>query len=213
MSSIETKVEIPHYKVLLRELEGITENKKLIGRAMAQAMQYAAKPTKDALVSNVGRVGVKSGNLKRAVAIKAKSYSQSGNAIALVGYIVPGSSSQKTKGKGKDRAYHQGFIEFGTKQRMVKGGIASSYSKGVFAIASMPGGGLKTTGYPKSFFKKGKPGQPLTTGSMPVGGRSGRPPLKDAFGKTKGQINGRLIERTEKVIASLMKALKKAESK
>jgi len=40
-----------------------------------------------------------------------------------------------------------------------------------------------------------------------------RPPLKDAFGKTKGQINGRLIERTEKVIASLMKALKKAESK
>ena len=96
---------------------------------------------------------------------------------------------------------------------MVKGGIASSYSKGVFAIASMPGGGLKTTGYPKSFFKKGMPGQPLTTGSMPVGGRSGRPPLKDAFGKTKGQINRRLIERTEKVIASLMKALKKAESK
>jgi len=108
VSSIETKVEIPHYKVLLRELENITENKKLIARAMSQAMRYAAKPTYSALVSNVSRVGEKTGNLKRAVAIKAKSYSQSGNAVALVGYIVPGSSSQKTKGKGKGQGIPPG---------------------------------------------------------------------------------------------------------
>jgi hypothetical protein len=205
-----TVVEMPQYQVLLRELQKRTKDTKLISKKMATAMRYVVKPSLQALEANVARIGEDTGNLKKAVAIKVKAYAKSGNAVALVGFIRPGSSSNKTKGKGKDRAYHQGFLEFGTKQRFVKGDIASSYiKKGVFAIAKA-GGSLKTSGYPKSFFKRGKKGQALSTGAMPIGGRSGRPPVSDAFNKTKGQLNQRLIDRTQKTIDSLDKALKKA---
>jgi hypothetical protein len=205
-------VELPQYRVLMQELQKITKDKKLIARRMASAVRYAAKPSHEALLANVSRVGEKTGNLKRAVYLKVKSYSKSGNAAALVGYIRAGSDSEKNKGKGRDKAYHQGFLEFGTKERFVKGPIASSFRKGAFMIFTI-GKSLQTGNYPKTFFKRGKKDQPLSTGKMRVGGISGKPPIKNAFETTKSQINTRLVERTKKVIDSLMKAVKKAESK
>jgi len=207
-----TTVELPNYRILMSELEKLTTDKKLIARKMGTAMRYATKPSYQAFVGNLSKVGEKTGNLKRAAQIKVKSYSQSGNAVALVGYVRPGSDASKKKGKGRDRAYHQGFLEFGTKERHIKGPIASSYRSGIFSIAKA-GGSLKTTNYPRSFFKRGPATQALSVGRMPVGGRFGRPPLKDAFDKTKGQINQRLGDRTQKVVDSLLKSLKKAESK
>lgn len=213
-TTYDATVEIPHYSVLKAELEKISSDKKLIAKVMSSAVRYAATPTLKALEANVSRVGEVTGNLKRAVAIKAKAYNTTGNAVSLVGYIKPGSSSKKQKGKGKDRASHAHFVEYGTKNRLVKGNIASSYLKrGIFGLARTPGGGLKTGGYPRTFFKKGKVGQPLSTGAMPVGGRSNKPPVEDAYDKTKSQINARLIAKTDKAIEQLTKAVKKAQSK
>ena len=206
-------VEIPHYKVLLAELEKITNNKKLIAQSMGPAVRYATKPTYDALRSNVSKVGTVTGNLKAAVAIKVKTYSKSGNAVGMVGFIRAGTGSDKQKKKGKSNAYHQHLVEFGTKERFVKGDIASAFKNIDFKVYRGGNGRTYTSGFPRTFFKKGKRGMPLSVGSMPVGGRSGKPPLSNAFEKTKGQINTRLISQTDKTIERLMKKLKKAESK
>lgn len=205
-------VEIPYYKVLLAELEKITTNKKLIAQSMGPAVRFASKPTYDALRANVSKVGTVTGNLKAAVAIKVKTYSKSGNAVGMVGYIRAGTGTAKQKRKGKSNAYHQHLVEFGTKERFVKGNIASAWKFMDFEVYR-GGGRTLTTGYPRSFFKKGNPGSPLSVGSMPVGGRSGKPPLANAFEETKQQINSRLITQTDKTIERLMKKLKKAESK
>lgn len=205
-------VEIPHYKVLLAELEKITTNKKLIAQSMGPTVRYASKPTYDALRSNVSKVGKVTGNLRAAVAIKVKTYSKSGNAVGMVGFVRAGTGSDKQKRKGKSNAYHQHLVEFGTTERFVKGNIASAFKNIDFDVYRA-GGQTRTSGFPRTFFKKGRPGMPLSVGRMPVGGRSGKPPLSNAFEKTKGQINTRLIQQTDKTIERLMKKLKKAESK
>lgn len=211
-----TTVEIPQYRVLMAELEKITKDKAIIGRKMAVAMRFATKPSYDALLSNVRKIGKKTGNLLRAVSIKVKSYSKTGNAVSIIGFTRPGSdakSSQKTKSKGRDKAYHQGFLEFGTKPRRTKtASIASSYGRAAFGMSNV-GGSVKTQGFPSSFFKRAPKGQTVNLGSMPIGGRGGVPPVKNAFDKTKGQINQRLIDRTAKVIEATYKALEKAKSK
>lgn len=208
-----TVIEIPHYKVLLAELEKITTNKKLIAQSMGPTVRYATKPTYDALRANVSKVGTVTGNLKAAVAIKVKTYPKSGNAVGMTGFIRAGTGSDKQKREGKSHAYHQHLVEFGTKNRYVRGIIASAFKRYYFTVYRGGNGETYTSGYPRSFFKKGKSGTLLWVGRMPVGGRSGKPPLRNAFEKTKGQINARLIKRTDKTIERLMKKLKKAESK
>lgn len=64
------------------------------------------------------------GNLKRAVSYKVKEYPADGGAVALVGYEragVGGSASAQggTVRAGKDRAFHQWWLEFGTKPRQI----------------------------------------------------------------------------------------------
>jgi len=64
------------------------------------------------------------GNLKRAVNYKIVKYKQTGVAVGLIGYNragAAGSSSAAggTVQAGPDRAFHQWWLEFGTKQRRV----------------------------------------------------------------------------------------------
>lgn len=64
------------------------------------------------------------GNLKRAVTKKIKGYSRSGNAVGLVGYTQAGrngaaSAAGGTVRAGKDRGFHQWWLENGTKERFV----------------------------------------------------------------------------------------------
>lgn len=64
------------------------------------------------------------GNLKRAINTKVKAYPQDGGAVALVGYerAGQGQSVSAQGGRvraGKDRAFHQWWIEFGTKPRQI----------------------------------------------------------------------------------------------
>ena len=210
--AMRTSIELPEYKNLLRELKKITTDTKLISSKMRTALRFAAKPTYVALQQNVGDLGIKTGNLRRAVTLKAKAYPKSGNAVALVGFIRAGKGTQDERKAGKTNAYHQHLVEFGTKPRFTKrGSIASSYGFIKFSM-SKRNGHLHTQGYPSTFFKRAKSTFSVQLGRMPVGGRMGKPPLKDAFERTKGQIRARLLNKTPKVIKSIYKALEKAKA-
>lgn len=207
-----TKIELPQYKELMRRLKEITDDKKLIATQMRTAMRFATLPAKKKLTANVNALGSKSGNLRRAVAVKAKAYEKTGNAVVLIGFIKPGKATKNQKKKGMAAANHQHLVEYGTKVRYVKRGyIASSYKDFPFKIRRLPDGGLVTQGYPSSFFKRSSmfAGRRLSTGKMPVGGNSGKPPVKDAFMSTASQINSRLVKKTPKVIDGLFKKLLK----
>lgn len=170
-----TDIAIPQYGVLLKELNRITQDKKVIANKMAVALRYAMKPTLQQLERNVNKVGMVSGNLRRAVSQKVKKYPVSGNAVGLVGYFAAGRGKKKPDAKGRDKAYHQHLVEYGTKPRKT----ASNANRG----------------------------------RMPVGGSAGFPPLADAYRDTIGQVNNRLIDKSTKVINSLMKQLQKAKGR
>jgi hypothetical protein len=209
---MDTKIDLPEYKNLLRDLQKITKDTKLISQKMRSALRYAAKPTFEALTANVSKLGTKTGNLARAVNIKAKAYSKSGNAVVLVGYISAGKGTKKQRKAGRTNAYHQHLVEFGTRPRYTKrGSVASSYSDFKFAI-SKRNGMIHTQGYPSTFFKRARAGHGVQLGRMPVGGSFGRPPLRDAFERTKSQIRTRLADKTPKVIKSIYKALDKKKA-
>jgi hypothetical protein len=64
------------------------------------------------------------GNLKRAVAYKTVKYPKDGAAVGLIGYnrAGTGKSSSSAGGSvraGKDRAFHQWWVEYGTKDRVI----------------------------------------------------------------------------------------------
>jgi hypothetical protein len=64
------------------------------------------------------------GNLKRAVNYKVVKYKQTGVAVGLIGYNRAGAASSSsaaggTVQAGPDRAFHQWWLEFGTKQRRI----------------------------------------------------------------------------------------------
>ena len=64
------------------------------------------------------------GNLKRAIAYKVIRYKNSGVAVGLIGYQRAGMGSSRSAAggtirAGPDRAFHQWWLEFGTKQRTI----------------------------------------------------------------------------------------------
>ena len=91
------------------------------------AVRKAAKVGRAALENRVGRLGQKTGNLKRAITIKTKWYrnAKSGGlpiAVAVIGYRRSGTGdSKKVPGGqiriGNDRAFHSHLVEFGTARR------------------------------------------------------------------------------------------------
>jgi hypothetical protein len=74
------------------------------------------------------------GNLLRAATTKIKTYPNDGGAVALVGYERSGvGSSQSAQGgtvrAGKDRAFHQWWLEFGTKPRQINRKSTTPYGR------------------------------------------------------------------------------------
>lgn len=160
------------------------------------------------------------GSLRRAVNHKVKAYKKSGNAVGLVGFNQSGTgdAQEMTAGGvkiGPDRAYHQWWLENGTKRREVtkfsntpytrrsKLGrvhqvsgqntiIASSQAKyGQFRIIKNPDGSLKTESpnYPSSFFKKAKKGEKvLVIEPSPKGGIDNQPPVATAWRQSQAQV-------------------------
>ena len=117
---IDVKVEFPE----LRELQQAFRQFRpgLARKHMGAAIRRSLKPGLTALRGNVTKGPT--GNLARAITSKVKTYA-SGNAVGLVGFTAAGSGKAKSAGggtvkKGKDRAFHAGFVEFGTKERVIK---------------------------------------------------------------------------------------------
>lgn len=113
-------------------LDELTKRLKTFGpsisaKYLGSALRKAAVPAESALKANVNQLGKVTGNLRRAVTTKVKRYTNTGNAIALIGFkAVPG--RRVPEGGDDESAFHAGLIEFGTKNRTTKkGSIASSF--------------------------------------------------------------------------------------
>jgi HK97 gp10 family phage protein len=109
---------------------------------VAKAVRAAIKPALAKLRSLVP-VGP-TGNLKAAVASKVKQYKKDGTAVGLVGYRAAGrapsgSAAGGSVRVGKDRAFHQGFIEFGTKDRKAGPIASTSYTRKPYQRTSRKG--------------------------------------------------------------------------
>ena len=162
------------------------------------------------------------GNLKRAAHYKTVKYPKDGAAVGLIGYRQsPRERGTATAGSvriGKERGFHQWWLEFGTKERVVtklsdkpyqrkshtrrmKSGKVATVSahqvkgQGAVIASSLAARGpfdINADGsksQPYAFFMKGKKGQgAIRLPAVPPGGRGGRPPVQTAFEQTKNQV-------------------------
>lgn len=224
-AGIDMKIEFPELRKLQEAFRKFRPS--LARKHMGAALRRTLKPGLTALRGNVTRGPT--GNLSRAIASKAKTY-PSGNAVGMAGFIAAGSGRSASAGggsvkKGKDRAYHAGFLEFGTKERHIKtssrrGGasIASSFKTlGPFKIARIAKRG-KYAGavrvntspkYPKAFFQKAPRGQMLSLRAMPVGGRKGQPPVKSAYQESIAAMRTLLASEMTRSLLNAQKDMQK----
>lgn len=208
------KLEFPEIEELRRELKKF--HPSLAAKHLGAALRSASKPGVTALKSEV-RANQKgpTGNLLRSVTTVVRKYPKSGNAVALVGFTKAGSGKRAPTGgsvqKGKDRAFHAGFLEFGTKPRYTKGAIASSFTRlGPFKIKPIPKRGkfagstrVQTTPkLPKAFFKRAPKGQRAF-----VGRTQPERPIATSFRKSQGSIRSELKAGMEKAITNAGKDL------
>lgn len=183
---------------------------KYIGAAVREAIKPAVQKLRELTPRGP------TGNLQRAIASKVVTYPKDGNAVAMAGYVragkAPSFSAQGGKVRsGKDRAFHQGLIEFGTDQRTINkqsivggGFIASSFrSLGPFRIIPAGDGSKFTTSpaYPKAFFKKST--KPIVI--RPVKAQA---PVKGAYNATWPQM-GKIL--ADKLSTGLENAIREIE--
>jgi hypothetical protein len=122
-------------------LEGSTELVENLGKFLtprlatpivAAAIRKAIVPTRRRLQS-ITPVGP-TGNLKASVGSKVVSYPQDGVAVGIVGFARAGrAQSQSAAGgsvrAGKDRAFHQWWLENGTVEREITKPVRRKYSR------------------------------------------------------------------------------------
>lgn len=208
-STLKVDMYFPDMNELRAELLKLPKN--LAAKHLGAALRKAVQPGLTALRKNTPKGPT--GNLRKSIKTKVKTYPKNGNAVGMVGYSWGGES----------KGYHQGFIEFGTKERTTKQGrFASSFrwkldtagrGRGGFRIVTPTrgkgAGKMKTVNppYPKSFFKSAKAGQKVDLGKMPIGGRTGKPPVKTAFNQARPamevELRLQLAARIEKAWAEL----------
>ena len=117
---IEIGITFPGMQSLIAAMRDVL-NAPQRGKFLALALRAAVKPVTAALrrTTPLGPTG----NLRAAIDSKIVTY-MSGQAVAIVGYRAAGkgASSSAAGGrvqKGKDRAFHQWWLENGTKDRVV----------------------------------------------------------------------------------------------
>lgn len=108
--------------VRLQQSLGKVFDKPGLAETLGEAIEKALEPAKLRLRENTP--AGPTGNLKRAVNLKIVKYKNSGVAVGLLGYNRAGSGKSKSAAGGSvqagpDRAFHQWWLEFGTKQRVV----------------------------------------------------------------------------------------------
>jgi hypothetical protein len=200
---------------------------------MGAALKKAIKPGHVALKRNTPKGPT--GNLKRAVASKVVKYWKQdyGWAAALAGYRRPGTgNSTSAQGgsvrKGNDRAFHQGFVEFGTqKRRTLRSNIASSFNTlGPFELEAkqsrkkvngkyqkfLKRQGYRQVGevvtvpkYPKAFFKRAPADEMVDLSYMPLGGTQlRRAPVRYSFNQALPMMKSLMnIEMTRQLSAAI----------
>ena len=197
-----------------------SDGKKGLADILGDALERAVWPAYLRLreVTPVGPTG----NLLRAAHYKVVKYPKDGAAVGLIGFR----QSSKEKGTagpgsvrlGKERGFHQWWLEFGTKERLVEkvsdkpfqrkahtrrmksGKVASVNAHQVKGQGAVIASSLAARGpfdiypdgsksQPYAFFMKGKKGQQaIRLPAVPPGGRGGRPPVQTAFEQTKNQV-------------------------
>jgi HK97 gp10 family phage protein len=191
-SSLKVDMYFPDLAELRAELKKLPNN--LAAKHLQAALRRAVQPGLSALRRNTPKGPT--GNLRKSIKTKSKSYPKNGTAVAMVGYTWGGDS----------KGYHQGFIEFGTKERRTKKRFASSWKRSLLNnTGSVAGfqilnpkrgrnaGKLVTNPKPpKAFFKSAKVGEQVNLGKMPIGGRTGVPPVKTAFAQAKPEMEATL---------------------
>jgi HK97 gp10 family phage protein len=203
-STLRVDMYFPSLDELRAELKKLPSN--LAAKHLGAAMRKAIQPGLTALRQNTPKGPT--GNLRKSIKTKVKIYPKQGNAVGLVGYSWGGDS----------KGYHQGFIEFGTKERQTKSGrFASTFKSktpqrsGQFQVVTPKrgrgAGKMRTKPFPKSFFKSAKAGEVVKLGKMPIGGRTGVPPVKTAFNRARpameSELRMQLAARIERAWAEL----------
>jgi hypothetical protein len=115
-TGIRVTMQVPGLERARNQFQMLPSN--LAAKHMAAALKRAAEQggTRQALRSTTPRG--KTGNLRRAIAVKTKLYKRQGTGIAIVGF----NSGRKMNEPFDDRklGYHQGLVEFGTQERFRK---------------------------------------------------------------------------------------------
>ncbi len=207
--SLELSIEFPELTELREQFKKLPTN--LAAKHLGSALRKAMAPGKATLRKNTPKGPT--GNLRKSIALKIKTYPKDGNAVGMVGY---------SWGDGA-KGYHQGFLEFGTKERKTKGRFASSwkssslnnsqYVRGGFTILNPTrgrnAGKLVTKPRPpKAFFKSAKAGQVVSLGKMPVGGSTGVAPVKTSFSQAEPAMKSLLREQMAISLENGLKELK-----
>jgi len=112
------------------DLPGLAEQfrqlpKSLASAAIGAGVKRAMKPAEEELKRQTP-VGP-TGNLRRGIATKAKRYTKTGSAVAIVGYRKAGTGKPpkegtKRRNKASDKTQHQFLVEYGSKPRVTKSG-------------------------------------------------------------------------------------------
>lgn len=131
VAGIKVAFDFPELERIRRDLRALSDNRTnavIIKDALTKAIQPAFERLKR--ITPVGPTG----NLLRAAATKVKQYPQDGAAVALVGYERSGrGGSESAQGgsvrAGKDRAFHQWWLEYGTKPRRINRKSVTPYGR------------------------------------------------------------------------------------
>ena len=159
---------------------------RIAAKYTGSALRKASIPALNALKAEVSQRKKVTGNLRRGVKTKVKTYPADGRAVAMTGFEYTYQTS------------HAGLIEFGTKNRKTSGPFASSFKtttggRGGFQIQKTRGNALfvKPTlkpAYPKSFFTRASNGNVVDLGSTVA-----YHPLKRAWDKSKAAVQSLVL--------------------
>jgi hypothetical protein len=160
----------------------------IAAKHMAAALGRAIDPTYK-LIRKLTPKGP-TGNLRKAVKKKTKKYVKDGAGVAIAGYTKAPKGKSNQDRRSNERGFHAHLVEKGTKQRRTKGRLASSYkSRQAFSIVRRRNGSLVTKPKPpKGFLKGTSSGETVDLGRMPVGGKTGMPPIETAYKRTKSTM-------------------------
>lgn len=128
----QIKIEGPDLYEIRDEFKKLPKN--IAARVIGAGLRRAAWPGEKALRANVNRMHGPTGNLAKAIKTIVKKYPRDGAAVAVVGFIKAGTGKSSSAGggrvrKGKDRAFHQFWLEFGTDDRLITTSANNPYMR------------------------------------------------------------------------------------